>query len=111
MTLTHEQRPASRTGVVPAIRLDGVTKNFGAVQAVRGLDLTIGQGEVVAFLGPNGAGKTSTIDIVLGLSRPSTGEVSVLGQDPRTAIARGLVAAVMQTGGRVQDPTLPRTTG
>jgi ABC-2 type transport system ATP-binding protein len=109
MTLTHEQPPDARTGVVPAIRLDGVTKNFGAVQAVRGLDLTIGQGEVVAFLGPNGAGKTSTIDIVLGLSRPSTGDVSVLGLDPRTAIARGLVAAVMQTGGLLKDLTVRET--
>src|SRR3954453_16118192 len=99
MTLTHEQPPDSRTGVVPAIRLDGVTKNFGAVQAVRGLDLTIGQGEVVDFLGPNGARKTSTIDIILGLSRAGAGEISVLGQDPSPAIARGLVAAVMQTGG------------
>ncbi|MFL6133188.1 MAG: ABC transporter ATP-binding protein [Nocardioidaceae bacterium] len=109
MTLTHEQRPDTHGGVVPAIRLDGVTKNFGAVQAVRGLDLMIGQGEVVAFLGPNGAGKTSTIDMVLGLSRPTTGEVSVLGQDPRTAIARGLVAAVMQTGGLLKDLTVRET--
>src|SRR3954453_22057274 len=109
MTLTHEQRPDTHGGVVPAIRLDGVTKDFGAVQAVRGLDLTIGQGEVVAFLGPNGAGKTSTIDMVLGLSRPTTGEVSVLGQDPRTAIARGLVAAVMQTGGVLKDLTVRET--
>src|SRR4051812_24791916 len=109
MTLTHEQRPDIHGGVVPAIRLDGVTKDFGAVQAVRGLDLTIGQGEVVAFLGPNGAGKTSTIDMVLGLSRPTTGEVSVLGQDPRTAIARGLVAAVMQTGGLLKALTVRET--
>jgi ABC-2 type transport system ATP-binding protein len=86
-----------------------VTKTFGQVQAVRGLDLAIGQGEVVAFLGPNGAGKTSTIDMVLGLSRPSAGEVSVLGQDPRTAIARGLVAAVMQTGGLLKDLTVRET--
>ena len=109
MTLTHEPPSGTDAGVAPAIRLDGVTKNFGAVQAVRGLDLTIGQGEVVAFLGPNGAGKTSTIDMVLGLSRPTTGEVSVLGQDPRTAIARGLVAAVMQTGGLLKDLTVRET--
>src|SRR3954471_20363219 len=106
MTLTHEQRPDTHGGVVPAIRLDGVTKAFGTVQAVRGLDLTIGQGEVVAFLGPNGAGKTSTIDMVLGLAPATTGEVSVLGLDPRTAIARGLVAAVMQTGGLLKDLTV-----
>jgi ABC-2 type transport system ATP-binding protein len=86
-----------------------VTKSFGQVQAVRGIDLTIGQGEVVAVLGPNGAGKTSTIDLVLGLSRPSTGEVSVLGLEPRAAIARGLVAAVMQTGGLLKDLTVRET--
>ncbi|MFL6026617.1 MAG: ABC transporter ATP-binding protein [Friedmanniella sp.] len=107
MTLTHDQTAATRSA--PAIRLDGVTKAFGTVQAVRGLDLTIGQGEVVAFLGPNGAGKTSTIDMVLGLAPPTTGEVSVLGLDPRTAIARGLVAAVMQTGGLLKDLTVRET--
>jgi ABC-2 type transport system ATP-binding protein len=110
MTLTRaEQDTADGATPVPAIRLTGVTKDFGPVQAVRGIDLSIRQGEVVAFLGPNGAGKTSTIDIVLGLSQPSTGEVSVLGLDPRTAIARGLVAAVMQTGGLLKDLTVRET--
>ena len=56
-----------------AITLRNVTKHFGTVEAVRGIDLAVGQGEVVAFLGPNGAGKTTTIDLVLGLSRPTTG--------------------------------------
>src|SRR3954467_2717818 len=109
MTLTHAEAGTAGTAAAPAVRLAGVTKHFGPVAAVRGLDLTIGQGEVVAFLGPNGAGKTSTIDMVLGLSRPTTGEVSVLGQDPRTAIARGLVAAVMQTGGLLKDLTVRET--
>ena len=57
-----------------AIELAGVTKDFGAVHAVRGIDLTIEPGEVVAFLGPNGAGKTTTIDMMLGLSEPTSGE-------------------------------------
>jgi ABC-type multidrug transport system ATPase subunit len=57
-------------GTPPAVSLRGLSKNFGAVQAVRDVDLTIDQGEVVAFLGPNGAGKTSTIDMILGLSAP-----------------------------------------
>src|SRR3954471_17556062 len=110
MTLTSaEPGTAGGAAAVPAIRLTGVTKDFGPVHAVRGIDLSIGQGEVVAFLGPNGAGKTSTIDMVLGLSQPSTGEVSVLGLDPRTAIARGLVAAVMQTGGLLKDLTVRET--
>ncbi|GAA3829506.1 ABC transporter ATP-binding protein [Nocardioides panacisoli] len=94
---------------VPAVRLSGVTKDFGNVHAVRGVDLELQQGEIVAFLGPNGAGKTTTIDMVLGLSRPSTGEVSVLGLEPRQAIARGLVSAVMQTGGLLKDLTVRET--
>lgn len=94
---------------VPAIRLDGVTKSFGSVQAVRGIDLTIEQGEIVAFLGPNGAGKTTSIDMMLGLSQPTTGTVDILGLGPRQAIARGLVSAVMQTGGLLKDLTVRET--
>jgi ABC-2 type transport system ATP-binding protein len=93
----------------PAIRLEQVTKDFGALHAVRGIDLTIRQGEVVAFLGPNGAGKTSTIDMILGLSRPTRGSVSVLGMQPHEAVARGLVSAVMQTGGLLKDLTVAET--
>jgi ABC-2 type transport system ATP-binding protein len=94
---------------VPAVRLAGVTKDFGSVHAVRGIDLDLPHGEIVAFLGPNGAGKTTTIDMVLGLSQPTTGEVSVLGLKPRAAIARGLVSAVMQTGGLLKDLTVRET--
>jgi ABC-2 type transport system ATP-binding protein len=97
------------TGSEPAVSLVGVTKDFGSVQAVRGIDLDIHPGEIVAFLGPNGAGKTTTIDMVLGLSRPTSGEVSVLGLHPRQAIARGLVSAVMQTGGLLKDLTVRET--
>jgi ABC-2 type transport system ATP-binding protein len=99
----------TRAAAVPAVALRGVTKRFGAVTAVDGLDLTIEPGEIVAFLGPNGAGKTTTIDMVLGLSRPTSGEVSVLGMEPRQAIARGLVSAVMQTGGLIKDLTVRET--
>jgi ABC-2 type transport system ATP-binding protein len=96
-------------GTPPAVSLRGLSKNFGAVQAVRDVDLAIDQGEVVAFLGPNGAGKTSTIDMILGLSAPSSGEVSVLGMTPQQAIRRGLVSAVMQTGGLLRDLTVGET--
>jgi ABC-2 type transport system ATP-binding protein len=97
------------TASTPAVRLQGVTKDFGSVHAVRGIDLEIVPGEMVAFLGPNGAGKTTTIDMILGLSGPSTGSVEVLGMQPRQAIARGLVAAVMQTGGLLKDLTVRET--
>jgi ABC-2 type transport system ATP-binding protein len=92
-----------------AVSLVGVSKDFGHVHAVREVDLTIEPGEIVAFLGPNGAGKTTTIDMVLGLSEPTAGEVSVLGLRPRQAIARGLVSAVMQTGGLLKDLTVRET--
>jgi ABC-2 type transport system ATP-binding protein len=94
---------------MPAISLLSVTKDFGSVHAVRGVDLDIEQGEIVAFLGPNGAGKTTTIDMILGLSRPTAGHVEVLGYRPRQAIARGLVSAVMQTGGLLKDLTVRET--
>ena len=93
----------------PAVSLVGVTKSFGSVEAVRGIDLDIQPGEIVAFLGPNGAGKTTTIDMILGLSRPTSGDVRVLGLDPRQAIAHGLVSAVMQTGGLLKDLTVRET--
>src|SRR3954454_21136403 len=93
----------------PAVRLQGLTKRFGAVTAVDGLDLTVQPGEIVAFLGPNGAGKTSTIDVVLGLSRPDAGTVEVFGRAPRAAVAQGLVTAVMQTGGLLKDLTVGET--
>jgi ABC-2 type transport system ATP-binding protein len=93
----------------PAVQLSGVTKDFGPVHAVRGLDLSLEPGEIVAFLGPNGAGKTSTIDMVLGLSQPTTGSVRVLGLHPRQAISRGLVSAVMQTGGLLKDLSVRET--
>jgi ABC-2 type transport system ATP-binding protein len=92
-----------------AVDLTGVHKHFGTVQAVQGIDLNIAAGEIVALLGPNGAGKTTTIDMILGLSRPTTGAVSVFGMQPRQAIGRGLVSAVMQTGGLLKDFTVAET--
>jgi ABC-2 type transport system ATP-binding protein len=92
-----------------AIELAGVHKNFGHVEAVKGINLSVVPGEIVAFLGPNGAGKTSTIDVILGLSQPTSGRVSVYGMHPRQAIARGLISAVMQTGGLLKDLTVAET--
>jgi ABC-2 type transport system ATP-binding protein len=92
-----------------AVDLVDVHKHFGSVQAVRGVSLGIDSGEIVALLGPNGAGKTSTIDMILALSRPTSGAVSVFGMPPRQAINHGLISAVMQTGGLLKDLTVAET--
>src|SRR3984957_93018 len=92
-----------------AVELKDVRKHFGQVQAVRDVDVSIAPGEIVAMLGPNGAGKTSTIDIILGLSRQTSGQALVFGMHPRQAVTRGLVSAVMQTGGLLKDLTVKET--
>ncbi|HEY1539822.1 MAG TPA: ABC transporter ATP-binding protein [Solirubrobacteraceae bacterium] len=85
------------------IRLEGLTKSFhsaqGTVHAVRGIDVAISPGETVALLGPNGAGKSTTIDMLLGLTEPDGGSVSVLGRQPGKAVEAGLVGAMLQSGG------------
>jgi ABC-2 type transport system ATP-binding protein len=106
-TSTGEQR--QEVSGQTAIDLRGVHKHFGKVRAVRGIDLAIASGEIVALLGPNGAGKTTTIDMILGLSQPTDGQVAVYGTHPRQAIERGLVSAVMQTGGLLKDLTVAET--
>jgi ABC-2 type transport system ATP-binding protein len=97
-----ETTPAGRRdrALLPlAVDLRGVHKSSGSVQAVRGVALTVGSGEVMAFLGPNGAGKTSMIDMILGLSRPDSRVVEVYGMEPRQAVRKGLVSAAQQAGG------------
>ncbi|MFD7846823.1 ATP-binding cassette domain-containing protein [Nocardia sp. NPDC059764] len=64
-----------------AIEAHGLTKRYGATPALDGLDLDIAAGEVYGFLGPNGAGKTTTIRLLLGLHRPTAGDVRVAGHD------------------------------
>src|SRR5450755_3811877 len=111
-TIKPDDQPGSRaasSSLPLAVSLRGLRKNFGTVQAVKGIDLDIESGEIVAFLGPNGAGKTSTIDMILGLSQPTAGAASVYGMHPRQAIARGLVSAVMQAGGLLKDFTVGET--
>ncbi|MEV4702853.1 ABC transporter ATP-binding protein [Actinoplanes sp. NPDC049316] len=68
--------------MTPTITVTGLTKTFGTVRALDGLDLTVAAGQVHGFLGPNGAGKTTTLRILLGLLRRDGGRVSVLGGDP-----------------------------
>ncbi|MGC4943966.1 ABC transporter ATP-binding protein [Kribbella sp. DT2] len=86
-----------------AVTLSGVTRRYGEVQAVAGVDLTIRSGEVVALLGPNGAGKSTTLEILLGLVRPDQGSVQLYGQSPADAIAAGQVGVMLQSGGIIED--------
>ncbi|OBF55062.1 ABC transporter ATP-binding protein [Mycobacterium sp. 852002-53434_SCH5985345] len=69
---------------IAPIEIHHLTKNFGAVRALDGLDLTVREGEVHGFLGPNGAGKSTTIRILLGLVKADGGSVRLLGGDPWT---------------------------
>lgn len=68
-----------------AIEITGLVKRYGDVEAVRGIDLTINEGEVFALLGPNGAGKTTTVEILEGHRDATEGQVTVLGHDPSKA--------------------------
>ncbi|OHV35682.1 ABC transporter ATP-binding protein [Pseudofrankia sp. EUN1h] len=86
--------------------LDGVHRGYGATKAVAGVSLTVPAGQVVALLGPNGAGKSTAIDILLGLTRPDRGTVSLFGQEPRQACANGLVGAMLQNGGLLPYATV-----
>jgi polyether ionophore transport system ATP-binding protein len=71
-----------------AIRTEGLTKRFGSVEALSGLDLRVEPGEVLGYLGPNGAGKTTTIRLLLDLARPSAGRSEIFGHDTqRDAVA------------------------
>ncbi|MDN4596987.1 ABC transporter ATP-binding protein [Leifsonia virtsii] len=90
----------------PAIRLTGLRKTFGALTAVDGVDLTIRPGEVVALLGPNGAGKSTTIDLALGLARPTSGDAELFGAPPIAAIREGRVGAMLQGGALLPSLTV-----
>src|SRR6266702_1307478 len=74
-------RPAEHTG--PAIEMIDLCKDFGSFRAVDHLSLSVQQGEIFGLLGPNGSGKTTTINMISGLSVPTSGEVRVMGYDVR----------------------------
>ena len=84
--------------------LEGLEVRHGAVHAVRGLSLEVDRGEIVGLIGPNGAGKSSTLHAVMGLVRPSGGDVrlagsSVVGRDPEAIARRGI--ALVPEGRRI----------
>jgi ABC-2 type transport system ATP-binding protein len=96
------------------IEVKGLTKNYGALQAVRGLDLQIEQGEIFSLLGPNGAGKTTTVEILEGFRVRDSGSVSVLGVDPQVKGAesrtwRNRIGIVLQNSADAGDLSVGET--
>ena len=89
----------TRRGGPPVVELRAVRKRYGDVEALRGVDLTIEPGEVVALLGPNGAGKTTTVNLTLGLRRPTSGHARLFGLDPTDRRARSRCGVVLQESG------------
>ena len=77
--------PAGPADAGAAISVRGLRMNYGSYAAVRGIDLDVARGEILAFLGPNGAGKTTTVEILEGFRIRTGGEVRVLGEDPAHA--------------------------
>jgi ABC-2 type transport system ATP-binding protein len=86
----------------PAIRVRGLTKRYGEIRAVDGIDFDVAAGEVFGLLGPNGAGKTTTVEILEGLRTPDGGETSVLGVD----VARGADSLKPRIGVSLQTAAL-----
>ncbi|MGP5055931.1 ABC transporter ATP-binding protein [Brachybacterium paraconglomeratum] len=91
------------TTLTDALSLRGVTRSYGEVRALDGLDLEIRPGEIVALLGPNGAGKSTAMEMMVGLAAPEQGSVRVLGTDPTTATRTGLIGTMLQAGALLPD--------
>jgi len=92
-------RPLAGSGArVLAIETHNLTKEYGDTRAVDALDLKVNQGEVYGFLGPNGAGKTTTLRMLLGLIRPTSGGISLLGSPP------GVPATLARIGSMIEAP-------
>ena len=102
-TVQQEARRPVRHADSIIAGLRGVTKKYGAVSALNKVDFSVRRGEIVALLGPNGAGKTTAVRLLLGLTAPTEGTVSVFGGDPRNPENR------LQTGAMLQVGRVPET--
>jgi ABC-2 type transport system ATP-binding protein len=86
---------------VPAVTARALRKTYGTIEAVAGVDVTVAAGDVYGYLGPNGAGKTTSLRMMLGLVRPTSGEVRLFGRDP----VLDPVPALAGVAGFVEEPT------
>jgi ABC-2 type transport system ATP-binding protein len=100
MISTLEEMPSiGRAGFGTVVAsLEGVSKNYGAVHALRNVNFTVGGGRVVALLGPNGAGKTTAVKLLLGLIPSDSGSARVFGGDPTNPQNRVRAGAMLQVG-------------
>ena len=81
---------------MPIAELINVEKRYGTVDALKGVDLEVERGELVALLGPNGAGKTTAVNVLLGQRRPDNGTARLFGRNPLEPEARALVGVTPQ---------------
>jgi ABC-2 type transport system ATP-binding protein len=94
---TNQDLPEPRHAVL--LRTTGLSKRFGSIVAVDGLDLDVRAGEVLGFLGPNGSGKSTTVGMILGLIAPSAGRIEFCGRDlsDQRALATRAIGAIIET--------------
>jgi len=93
------------------VSFEDVTKFYGDVRAVDSVSFALRGGEVVAFLGPNGAGKSTSLEMLLGLRRPTNGTIRVCGRGPYEAVKAGRVGAMLQSGGLMPEVTVSELIG
>jgi ABC-2 type transport system ATP-binding protein len=82
-----------------AVELNDAHKSYGSVEALKGVNLAIDSGELLAMLGPNGAGKTTAISLMIGMRKPTSGAVRLLGLDPTDRRARSRCGVMLQESG------------
>ena len=90
----------------PVVSFVNVSKQYGSLKAVEGLNLDLRPGETTALLGPNGAGKSTSLDMLLALRKPTSGQIKMFGSDPYHAVKSGRVGAMLQSGGLMPEVTV-----
>jgi ABC-2 type transport system ATP-binding protein len=96
---SDQRAPSVPSDGAPALELEGLTKRFGDFVAVENLSFVVRRGDVYGFLGPNGSGKSTTIRMILGLVRPTSGEVRVFGRQATSAEERARMAGFVEAPG------------